>query len=700
MRVKIKYGLVIVLIFAALLGCVFSDRIAEQKLSPTPTIRPSPTPPIGPATATPPQPSPTPPIGSATATPPAPSPTPPEPTDSDPNLQREAIEAPPPLPPDVDLWREPVQEADRQSVEALAQARIPARDLRDLAVRLRGVDPNTPSVVSQASPNYPVGTIHGFKVPNEDANGSLIIEAELRYATEHLYMWVERGVSIDQGPLEAAAETFEADIYPTNRAFFGSEWTPGVDGDPHLSVLHARHLGSDVAGFYWSADEYVVDVRPDSNQMEIFYINADYADVGSTYYLGTLAHEFQHMIHWYNDRNEETWLNEGCSELAAQINGLGPSGYGISWSTRPDTQLTTWSDDAGTSAHYAAAYLFMSYFLDRFGETMTQALVAHPANGVASVDAVLAQAGAGLTFEDVFADWLIATYLDDPSLEAGRFDYGTIDPATPLVDDEHASYPVERTSQVAQHGADYVYLQGGQDLTLDFYGATRARLLPAAPHSGDFVWYSNRGDDCDMRLTRPFDLRGLDQATLRFWTWYDIETGWDYGYVQVSNDDGDTWRLLRGPSTTDANPNSNNYGWAYTGSQAWIEEEIDLSAYAGQEILLRFEYVTDDALNTPGWLIDDVSIPELGYQDDVEAGPAGWLAEGFVRTNNAVPQRYLVQLITFGAETSVRRLPLRADQTARWHLPLAQADHAILVISGLAPVTTEPSDYHYRLSVE
>jgi hypothetical protein len=305
-----------------------------------------------------------------------------------------------------------------------------------------------------------------------------------------------------------------------------------------------------------------------------------------------------------------------------------------------------------------------------------------------------------LTFEDVFADWLVATYLDDPAVEAGRFDYGAIDPAAPLVDDEHAGYPVERTTQVAQYGADYIYLQGGQDLILDFYGTTRARLLPAMAHSGDFVWYSNRGDDCDARLTRAFDLRGLDRATLRFWTWYDIENGWDYGYVQVSNDGGNTWHILRGPSTTDANPNSNNYGWGYTGSQTWVEQEIDLSAYAGQEISLRFEYVTDDALNAPGWLIDDVSIPELGYQDDVEVGPGDWLAEGFVRTNNTVPQRYLVQLITFGAETSVRRLPLRTDQTARWHLPLAQADHAVLVISGLAPVTTEPSDYHYRLSVD
>jgi hypothetical protein len=253
---------------------------------------------------------------------------------------------------------------------------------------------------------------------------------------------------------------------------------------------------------------------------------------------------------------------------------------------------------------------------------------------------------------------------------------------------------------------DYVYLEGGADLTLDFYGDTRARLLNTQPHSGEYLWYANRGDDSDMRLTRAFDLSGLSQATLQFWTWYDIEGDWDYGYVMASSDDGNTWQILRGPSTTDANPNGNNYGWGYTGRSGggdrprWIEQQLDLSAYAGERVLVRFEYITDDALNYPGWAIDDVSIPGLGYVDDVEDGDGGWTAEGFVRTNNHVPQDYAVQLITFGAETSVRRLPLGENGSARWSLPLADADHAVLLVSGLARVTTEPAGYLYRLAQE
>jgi hypothetical protein len=76
------------------------------------------------------------------------------------------------------------------------------------------------------------------------------------------------------------------------------------------------------------------------------------------------------------------------------------------------------------------------------------------------------------------------------------------------------------------------------------------------------------------------------------------------------------------------------------------------------------------------------------------------MAEGFVRTSNLVPQGYLVQLITFGPEVTVQRLPLREDQSARWRLSLADADHAVLLVSGMAPVTTEPASYFYRLQAD
>jgi len=182
--------------------------------------------------------------------------------------------------------------------------------------------------------------------------------------------------------------------------------------------------------------------------------------------------------------------------------------------------------------------------------------------------------------------------------------------------------------------------------------------------------------------------------------WYDIERDWDYGYVLVSNDGGQTWDALPGPMTTTTNPNGNSFGEAYTGrSRGWVEEGYDLGAYAGQEILVRFEYVTDDAVNRPGWLIDDVRIPELGYETDFESGPGEWEAAGFVYSDNRIPQRYRVQVVTVGQETQV--LPLPVDETGQGSLTVRglgqDADAAVLIVSAMAPVTTEEAGYTFTV---
>ena len=177
-------------------------------------------------------------------------------------------------------------------------------------------------------------------------------------------------------------------------------------------------MGDTVAGYYSSADEYSQQVNQYSNEREMFYISADSGNSppNSAFYDGTLAHEFQHMIHWANDRNETSWVNEGMSELASYLNGFDVGGHDLAYMQKPDTQLTTWADPSEESAseHYGASYLFMNYFLDRFGEDLTKAVVASDKNGIAGFDDALEKAGRPERFDDIFADWVIANYLDAP----------------------------------------------------------------------------------------------------------------------------------------------------------------------------------------------------------------------------------------------------------------------------------------------
>ncbi|MFZ5915781.1 MAG: hypothetical protein ACOYZ7_02470 [Chloroflexota bacterium] len=624
-----------------------------------------------------------------------------------PHLVRIPIPTPKPLPTPLNT-QTPTPLPPLTTEEMLAQETVPERNLRQLAQQFKDPGVTIPAVVNASPPTFQVGDREAFWVSNLDTDENFQITAVLRYATPHVYMWVQEGYDVDLQDLTRSADRFEQQTYPTNRRFFGSEWSPGVDNDVHLHILHAGGLGSHVAGYFSGADEYSRLVNEFSNEKEMFYINLDSSTRPNTsFYDGVLAHEFQHMIHWHTDRNEDTWVNEGMSELAMQLNGFDVGGSDFLFSLAPDTQLNTWPGGPGEAgANYGGSYLLMAYFLDRFGAQATQALVAHLANGIAGFEAVLDDLDSGLTFKDVFADWRIANYLDDPSSGDGRYGYSDLDIDTPSLDATHTRYPVQQTTTVHQYGADYIELRGSGDVTIEFTGSTQVKLIPNEPHSGRYQWYSNRGDDSDMRLSRAFDLRGVDSATLQAWLWYDIEENWDYAYVAVSNNGGQTWQLMAGKHTTTFNPQGNSFGPAYTGvsgggeTPQWVLEEIDLSVYAGQEILVRFDYITDDAVNRVGLCVDDITIPQLDYTHDAESGDDDWDGEGFIRTDNVLPQGFIVQLIQIGRESQVRRFKLDALRQGRLELRGLGNDveYAVLIVSGYAPVTTELASYHYNIA--
>ena len=593
----------------------------------------------------------------------------------------------------------------------LANTDVPQRDLRELAMRLKPDVGDIPTVVNQTPPAYKVGDSISFWTENSDTQEHHHISATLRYITPHVYVWVEKGVQLDDKALATSADRFENKTYPTDREFFGSEWTPGVDNDVHLNILHARDLGDNIAGYYSSADEFSHLVNPYSNEKEMFYISADPggAEPNTSFYDGVLAHEFQHMIHWNNDRNEESWINEGMSELAAHLNGFDVGGADIAFARRPDTQLDTWNDPSlGNAEHYGASYLFMDYFLGRFGENLTKAVVADKENGIAGFNDALAKAGRAERFNDIFADWVVANYLNRPDVEPkGQFGYVDIKPPAPALAKTYDRLPAADKSEVSQYGTDYIQVKrpGNGDLTVKFSGQTSVGLVDTTPH-GKYAWWSNRGDDSDATLTRAFDLTGLKSATLNFSAWWNIEDGWDYVYVEGSTDGGKHWQLLRGRQSSDKDKSGNAFGPGWTGMSGggkapqWVDERVDLSQFAGQKILLRFEYVTDDAVNGPGFLLDDIRIPELNFEDQGETGANGWQAAGWVLTDNTLTEHWLVQVITAGNNgVQVQRLDVGADGQGQVTIKNAGGlDNLMLMVSALAPVTTESTSYSYNVT--
>ena len=140
---------------------------------------------------------------------------------------------------------------------------------------------------------------------------------------------------------------------------------------------------------------------------------------------------------------------------------------------------------------------------------------------------------------------------------------------------------------------------------------------------------------------------------MTYWTWYDLEKDYDYVYLDAS-EDGQNWTILNTPACSDKNLSGNNYGCGYNGtSQDWVQQKVDLSQFAGKKVQLRFEYVTDGAVNGEGLLLDDFSIPAINYAADFEKDDGGWQANGFVRIQNSLPQTFSLALIEQGNTNNV-----------------------------------------------
>jgi len=300
---------------------------------------------------------------------------------------------------------------------------------------------------------------------------------------------------------------------------------------------------------------------------------------------------------------------------------------------------------------------------------------------------------------EFFADWVLANWFLDPSLGDGRYGYQLLMPGlpSPLPVASASTYPFIWAGQANQYSTDYFVLdnlQGVQSLDINASFMDTVQLVPIKPDAGRWVWYSNKGDFSDNTLTRAIDLSGVDSSTLHFRAWYYIENLWDFGYVTVSADGGATWDILTTPQMTTDNRHNTGYGPGYSGqSGGWIDESISLDEYAGREILLRFEVITDDTVAQPGLVIDDVSIPEIGYADDFETGDDGWAAQGWIRTDNVLPQQAWIQVAQrVGDEVIVSRW--LAPGANHWTLPIAEgASQVVLAVSPFAPVTTVPAPY-------
>lgn len=80
---------------------------------------------------------------------------------------------------------------------------------------------------------------------------------------------------------------------------------------------------------------------------------------------------------------------------------------------------------------------------------------------------------------------------------------------------------------------------------------------------------------------------------LKYWEYYQTESGYDYCRPQISTNGGSTWTTL---------------GTQYAGTgTAWALKDFDLASYSGS-VRIRFEFYTDGSQVYEGWYLDDIEV--------------------------------------------------------------------------------------------
>ncbi len=393
----------------------------------------------------------------------------------------------------------------------------------------------------------------------------------------------------------------------------------------------------------------------------------------------------------------------------------------------PENSLTRWGDqgDGEILCDYGAAYTMMEFLQGRYGNDFMSMLHRDDGNGFVGLQDVLDAVGGGSRADydrhgrrkhgsrghhngnkvlaaDVLHDWSLMVALDGLVDDGARLT-GSVkarDVAAPTLDaavnwDTTDAYS---TPGAPSNGADYVrlrdgsgnYLSGHQIRSLTFQGATTLPTKPvawtvdtAAPLGSDGpALFSGADNDRDEAIVHEVTVPTGADATLTFDGLWNEEPGWDFGFVQVSTDDGATYDSLACTDTTtetdpDALPTAQDNVPGFTDfSGAWMPETCSLADYAGQTVLLAFR-----TFNDPASLGADDSIPPGFWVDNVQVGDTevsdgssldGWRSFSEVRPDTVAG--YTVFIVSMNnADMDRRHRHRRSDTITVKRLKLTSA---------------------------
>lgn len=278
------------------------------------------------------------------------------------------------------------------------------------------------------------------------------VRAEAKYVGRHAVIYQDLNApagGLGPGDFDDLGEIFDLELYDVATRAFGAE--SDIDGDDRVAILLTPVVNSltevascddsFIAGFFLALDINPGSVGdPRSNQAEVFYsivpdpegefTCAFTVDQVRRQVPVTFIHEFQHMISFHQHVMlrggvpEELWLNEGLShlleELAAQhflAQGdttrfqrfaIGNLINAYDYLLEPGDVFVLLAEGGGTRQERGAAWLFLRWVVDQFGEDVVRRMSETGATGSGNVGSV-----AGVPFGRLLSEWFLANWVSD-----------------------------------------------------------------------------------------------------------------------------------------------------------------------------------------------------------------------------------------------------------------------------------------------
>ncbi len=319
----------------------------------------------------------------------------------------------------------------------------------------------------------------------KDTNNGIPVTVNIWVADDCWVGTCSKATCVTQDMVNALVEKFikagsNNDIYEWATNIFGKEWEEAanqrypydlITDNDEITILLFDISGDNstaggIVGFFYARDNFIRKpgdpILQYSNERIMFYLDAvmfangeglwEISDPWPSEIVSTLAHEFQHMIHFYqktvlrsNGAPTDTWLDELCSMatediLAYYMQVDGPRGvaYGTAsagsanntkgrlpeYNYYNDISLT---DRNNSTRNYAINYAFGAYLARNFGGApLLRDIVQNSYTDYRAIESALSRQGYAIDFPTALRKWAAANLLSDSTAPpSGYYQYNS-----------------------------------------------------------------------------------------------------------------------------------------------------------------------------------------------------------------------------------------------------------------------------------